>query len=67
MSALSYTNFVCIDGSKSRDGVGFGVVYGADLGNHIFETLPKEATVCTAELHSIKVTLFIMEASNEQK
>ena len=50
MSALSYTNFVCIDGSKSRDGVGFGVVYGADLGNHIFETLPKEATVCS--LHS---------------
>ena len=67
MNTHSSTNHVYTDGSKSGDGVGFGVVYGDNMSKYIRGTLPMEATVYTAELQAIKVALSMMETSNEQR
>ena len=67
MYAHSSSNHIYTDGSKSQRGVGFGVVYGNKLEKHIRGTLPKEATIYTAELQAIKVALSIIENSNSLK
>ena len=61
------TNHIYTDGSKSREGVGFGVVYGSNLEKCIRGTLPVEASIFTAELQAIKVALDVMETSNNMK
>ena len=61
------SNHIYTDGSKSQNGVGFGVVYGVNLENHIRGTLPTEATIFTAELQAIKAALSMIESSNKQK
>ena len=48
------------DGSKSQDGVGFGVVYGNNLENYLPGAIPIETTIITAELQAIKVALYII-------
>ena len=59
----SGTKFIFTDGSKSRDGVGFGVVHGPNFTNRALGTLPSEASVFTAELHAILKALTIIENS----
>ena len=67
MHIHSSSNHAYTDGSKSQQRVGFGVVYGDNQEHHIRGTLPKEATVYTAELHAIKAALFMIEQSNNQE
>ena len=43
------------------------MVYGDNQEHHIRGTLPKEATVYTAELHAIKAALSMIEQSNNQE
>lgn len=57
------TMHIYTDGSKSRDGVGFGVVHGHNYLNRALGTLPKEASIFTAELHAILKALSIIENS----
>ena len=61
------TNHIYTDGSKSTEGVGFGVVYGNSLESCIRGTLPMEATIFTAELQAIKAALNIIETSNNKR
>ena len=61
----SDTNHVFTDGSKSRDKVGFGVVYGRNYTNRALGTLPGEASIFTAELHAISKALSIIESSTD--
>ena len=59
----SQTMHVFTDGSKSKEGVGFGVVHGHNYTNRAIGTLPGEASIFTAELHAIIKALSIIENS----
>ena len=59
----SDTMHIYTDGSKSQNGVGFGVVYGHNHANRAMGTLPGEASIFTAELHAIVKALSIIENS----
>ena len=59
----SDTKHIFTDGSKSQDGVGFGVVHGRNFVNRALGTLPVEASIYTAELHAILKALSIIENS----
>ena len=63
MHKHSNTNHIYTDGSKSQKGVGFGVVYGQCLNNKARGTLPKEASIFTAELYAIHKALLLIENS----
>ena len=61
------TKQIFTDGSKSPEGVGFGVVHGRNYQNRIRGTLPREASVYTAELHAILKALKLIEESTFKK
>ena len=63
MNKHIHTKHIYTDGSKSQDGVGFGVVHGQHLNNRIRGTLPMESSVFTAELQAILKALTIIETS----
>ena len=63
MSKHLNTKHIYTDGSKSDDGVGFGVIHGQQLQYRARGTLPKEASVFSAELHAIIKALTIIENS----
>ena len=54
------SNHIYTDGSKSADAVGFGVVLGGNLSDHICGSLPPEASIFTAELQAICRALTII-------
>ena len=51
------------DGSKSQEAVGFGVVHGHNYMSRALGTLPKEASIFTAELHALLKALSIIQTS----
>ena len=59
----SHTKHIYTDGSKSQDGVSFGVVYGQHLNERIRGNLPLESSVFTAELQAILRALIVIETS----
>ena len=59
----SDTMHIYTDGSKSQNGVGFGVVHGHNFANRAMGTLPGEASIFTAELYAIVKALTIIENS----
>ena len=63
MNKHSSSKHIYTDGSKSQNGVGFGVVYGQNQDRHVRGTLPKETTVFAAEVQAISRALTIIEES----
>ena len=61
MQKHSQSKYIFTDGSKSHEGVGFGLVYGQHLENRIKGTLPTEASIFTAELQAIIRALTVIE------
>ena len=61
MAKHSSTKHIYTDGSKSQNSVGFGVVYGHDLGRCLRGTLPTETTIFAAELQAISKALTVIE------
>ena len=67
MTKHSDSKHIYTDGSKSEGGVGFGLIHGQNLQYRARGTLPKEASVFSAELHAIQKALSIIEKSIQLK
>ena len=67
MTKHSDSKHIYTDGSKSEEGVGFGVIHGPNLQHRARGTLPREASVFSAELHAILKALSIIENSIQLK
>ena len=50
----SNSKHIYTDGSKSEVAVGYGVVHGRNLEHPVRATLPREASIFTAELSAIQ-------------
>ena len=66
MPRHSNSEHIYTDGSKTAEGVGFGVVWGPNLTSCRRGSLPKEATIFTAELHAILLALSVTVHSPER-
>ena len=57
------TEHIYTDGSKSQETVGYGVVQGHDIHDMVKGSLPREASIFTAELSAILKVLSIIRDS----